>query len=55
MHRFTGGLLSGVAVGIAIGVGYALTDDGYRRRMAKDGRRAARKASHFFDDIREMI
>lgn len=55
MNRFTGGLISGLAFGIAIGVGYALTDDKYRRRMAKDSRRAMRKANHFFDDMRDIF
>ncbi|MCL2189846.1 MAG: YtxH domain-containing protein [Defluviitaleaceae bacterium] len=55
MHRFTGGLVSGIAVGIAVGMGIALSDDKYRHRMAKDGRRAMRKANHLFDDIREMF
>lgn len=51
MHRFTGGLVSGLAVGMAIGMGFALTDDKYRRRMAKDSRRAMRRAGHLFDDF----
>ncbi|MCL2365381.1 MAG: YtxH domain-containing protein [Defluviitaleaceae bacterium] len=55
MHRFTGGLVSGIAVGVAIGMGLAMTDDGYRRRKTKEGRRAMRKAHHFFDDIRDMF
>jgi len=55
MHRFTAGLVGGVAVGIALGMGVALTDDKYRRRMTRDGRRAMRKAHHFFDDVRDMF
>jgi hypothetical protein len=55
MHRFTGGLISGLAVGVAIGMGLALTDDRYRRRMTRDGKRAMRKASHLFDDIRDIF
>jgi hypothetical protein len=55
MGRFTGGLLGGLAFGIAIGMGYALTDDKHRRRMAKDSRRAMKKAGHFFEDIKDMF
>jgi hypothetical protein len=55
MNRFTGGLVSGMAVGIAIGMGFALTDDKYRRRMAKDSKRAMKKASHLFDDFRDIF
>ena len=51
MMRFTTGLVGGVALGVIIGTGVALTDVGYRRRMMRDSRRAMRKAGHMIDDM----
>ena len=54
MNRFTSGLIGGIAVGLIIGAG-AMTDDKDRRRMKRDGKRALRKAGHFFDYIKEAF
>jgi len=51
MSRFASGLLGGIAVGLIIGAG-AMTDEGDRRRMKRESRRALRKAGHFIDDIK---
>ena len=50
MMKFTAGLVSGVAIGMMIGTGMALTDSGYRHRLARDGRRAMHKAGNFIED-----
>ena len=45
---------AGVAVGLLIGAGVttiAATDSRQRRRIMRDGRRAMRKAGHYFHDI----
>ena len=52
----TGGIVGGLAAGILIGVGsMALNDDKTRKRMLKNRKRAMRRASHFFDDFRDMF
>ena len=51
MMRFTSGLMGGIAVGLMIGAGVALTDEQNRRRMKRESKRAMRKAGHFFEDI----
>ena len=51
MNSFTTGLIGGLAVGLLLGAG-SMTDERQRRRMKRDGRRALKKAGHFFDDLR---
>ena len=46
MGRFTGGLITGGAIG-AIGLAWALSDKRTRKRMLKDGKRAIHKANDF--------
>jgi hypothetical protein len=48
MIRFTGGL----AIGLIIGTGIALTDSKKRNKMMRDSKRILRKAGHFFEDMR---
>jgi len=50
MNKFTSGLIGGIAVGLIVGAGL-MTDEKQRRRIKRDGKRAMRKAGHFFDDI----
>jgi len=54
MSRFTSGLIGGLAVGLIVGAGL-MTDEKQRRRMKRDGKRAMRKAGHFFDDIKSAF
>jgi hypothetical protein len=53
MTRITGGLISGVAIGIIIGTGLTIsaTDSKQRRRMVRDSKRAVRRAGHYIHDI----
>jgi len=51
MTNFTTGLVGGVALGLIIGTGIALTDSGYRHRMMRDSKRAMRKAGHAIEDM----
>ena len=51
MTNFTTGLVGGVALGIIIGTGIALTDSGYRHRMMRDSKRAMHKAGHAIEDM----
>ena len=51
MTNFTTGLVGGVALGIIIGTGIALTDSGYRHRMVRDSKRAMHKAGHAIEDM----
>ena len=53
MTRITGGLISGVAIGIIIGTGLTIsaTDSKQRRQMIRDSKRAVRRAGHFVHDI----
>ena len=55
MNRFTSGLIGGLAVGIALGIGCTMTDEKRRRSMMRDSRRAIKKAGHFIDDIKSSF
>ena len=55
MNRFATGLIGGLAVGIAIGIGSTMTDDKRRRSMMRDSKRALKKAGHIFDDIKSAF
>ncbi|MCL1862907.1 MAG: hypothetical protein FWF78_05025 [Defluviitaleaceae bacterium] len=53
MTRFAKGVISGVTAGLFIGasIAAATTDSKDRRRMIRDGKRAMRKAGHYFHDM----
>jgi len=52
MVRLTSAVMGGIAVGLLLGAGAALTtDDKDRRRMMRNSKRAMRKAGDFFEDI----
>jgi hypothetical protein len=54
MGKFTSGLLAGGLVG-AIGLGYALRDRRFRKKMLKDGRRIVHRCSNMFDNVTDMF
>ncbi|MDR1639385.1 MAG: hypothetical protein LBT59_06810 [Clostridiales bacterium] len=54
MHKFGAGLITGSLIGIA-GLTWALSDTKTRKRMARDGRRAVRKANEVLDNVHDMF
>jgi hypothetical protein len=54
MHKFGAGLITGSLIGIA-GLAWALSDTKTRKRMARDGRRAFRRANEVFDSVHDMF
>ena len=54
MHKFTTGLITGGLIGAA-GVAWAMADNKTRRRVAKSGKRAYRKANTMFDNVHDMF
>jgi hypothetical protein len=54
MHKFTTGLLTGSLIG-AMTVAWCLSDNKTRKRLAKDGRKAVRKANAMIENVSDMF
>ena len=54
MHKFTTGLLAGGLIG-AVSVAWALSDNKTRRRVARDGKRAVRKANAMIGSVHDFF
>ena len=54
MHKFTTGLLAGGIIGAA-SVAWAMSDNKTRKRMARDSRRAMRRANAMFSNVHDMF
>jgi gas vesicle protein len=51
---FTKGLVTGGVIG-ALGVAWAMSDNKTRRRLAKDSKRAVRKANEMIGNVTDMF
>lgn len=54
MNKFTGGLLAGGLIGAA-SVALVMSDSKTRKRVARDGKRATRKANAVFENIHDLF
>jgi len=54
MSRFTTGLLAGGLIGAA-SVAWALSDNKTRRRVAREGRRAVRRANAMIGNVHDLF
>jgi hypothetical protein len=54
MGKFTTGLIAGGIVG-AIGLGYALQDRRFRKKVVKDGRKFANKCVDAYESVADMF
>ncbi len=54
MKHFSTGMLAGGIIA-AVGIGLLATDSKSRRRMARDGKRAVRKAGDFIGGVKEIF
>ncbi|MDR1537761.1 MAG: hypothetical protein LBU32_07155 [Clostridiales bacterium] len=54
MHKFATGLITGSLIGIA-GLAWALSDTKTRKRMARDSKRAVRKANEMIDNVHDFF
>lgn len=50
MHKLTTGLIAGGIIG-AIGLTYAMSDKGARKRIIKDSKKVANKANKLMDKM----
>jgi len=54
MHKFTTGLIAGGIIGAA-GVAWAMSDNKTRRRMAREGRRAVKRANAMVGSVHRLF
>ena len=54
MHKFTTGLIAGGIIGAA-GIAWAMSDNKTRRRMAREGRRAVKRANAMVGSVHRLF